>query len=143
MPPIDVLVDASVVIKWFHAEGESGVEAARALLDRYRERQLGLYILDLTLYEVGNALLRGRGLAADRVSVVLSALGELVPRWVVRPVEWHLALSIAEANSLTLYDAAYAAVAQARGGLLATYDRALLAAGLGARPAAVLETVQT
>ena len=35
MPTIDVVSDASVALKWFHAEGEEEVEASRALLERY------------------------------------------------------------------------------------------------------------
>src|SRR5690349_1926460 len=122
MPPIDVVSDASVVLKWFHAAGEEQVNEARELLDRYRERQIGLYVLDLTMYEIGNALLRGRGVAADAVGLVLTSLGELVPRWIPRTHEWSRAVDLAEANALTVYDGAYAAVAEHRGALLATMD---------------------
>ncbi|MBA2460552.1 MAG: hypothetical protein H0V45_02080, partial [Actinobacteria bacterium] len=72
---IDVVSDANVALKWFHAEGEEEVEAARALLRGQRERTIALRVLDLTRYEVGNALLRGQlGVAAERVSEVLEAL---------------------------------------------------------------------
>jgi len=139
MPLIDVVSDASVVLKWFHAEGEDQVQESRELLEMYSDRRIGLYVLDLTMYEIGNALLRGRGLAADTVSVVLAALGEMVPRWVPRPVEWSRALALAESHGLTLYDAAYGAVAERRDALLATTDAGLLAAGLGSSPGDVLQ----
>lgn len=138
MPLIDVVSDASVVLKWFHAEGEEQVAQSRELLNLFRERRIGLYVLDLTMYEVGNALLRGRGVAADAVSVVLDALGEMVPRWVPRPVEWARAAVLAEAHRLTVYDATYGAVAERRDALLATMDAGLLAAGLGLQPSDVL-----
>ncbi len=54
MPVIDVISDANVALKWFHAEGEEGVESSRALLachrdrDRDRDRELALHVLDLT-----------------------------------------------------------------------------------------------
>jgi len=48
------------------------------------------------------------------------------------------AASLARRHDLTLYDAAYAAVARARGAELATFDRALLRSGLGRRPGAIL-----
>ena len=48
------------------------------------------------------------------------------------------AATLAERHGLTLYDAAYAAVARARGAELATLDQALLRSGLGRRPSAIL-----
>jgi predicted nucleic acid-binding protein len=63
---IDVVADASVALKWFHAEGEEEVEPARALLAGQRERTAALRMLDLTPYEVGNALLRGRPAVAAK-----------------------------------------------------------------------------
>jgi predicted nucleic acid-binding protein len=139
--PIDVVSDASVVLKWFHSEGEEQVEEARELLARFRERQIGLSVLDLTMYEVGNALLRGRGVTADAVNVVLASLGELIPRWVLRPQEWSRAAILAEMHGLTMYDAAYGAVAERRGALLATMDTRLIEVGLGARPRDILATL--
>ena len=143
MPPIDVLCDASVVLKWFHSEGEEQVGEARELLARYRERLIGLFVLDLTMYEVGNALLRGRGVPTDAVTVVLSSLGELVPRWIPRPAEWVRAIELAQTHGLTLYVSAYAAVAERRHALLATMDVPLVAANLGARPSEVLLALPT
>ena len=139
MPPIDVVADASIVLKWFHAEGEEDVEAARELLERHGRREIGLMVLDLTPYEVGNALLRGRAnVAANRVAVVLGAMADICPR--VTPTRAHMrtAATLAERHDLTLYDAAYAAVARARGAELATLDRALLRSGLGRRPGAIV-----
>jgi predicted nucleic acid-binding protein len=139
MPAIDVVSDASVVLKWFHAEGEEEVESARALLEHYGRQAIGLQVLDLTPYEVGNALLRGRArVPADRVAVVLEALADLCPQ--VSPTTGDLrdAAALVELHGLTLYDAAYAAVARARGAELATLDQALLDSGLGRRPSAVL-----
>jgi len=139
MPTIDVVSDASVVLKWFHAESEDEVAPARALLEHYSRQTIGLQILDLTPYEVGNALLRGRAsVRADRVGVVLEALAELCPQLSPTAGELGEASALAELHGLTLYDAAYAAVARARGAELATLDRALLESGLGRRPSALL-----
>ena len=115
------------------------VEASRALLEHYGRQAIALQVLDLTPYEVGNALLRGRAaVSADRVAVVLGALAEICPQ--VSPTIGDLreAATLAERHGLTLYDAAYAAVARARGADLATLDQALLRSGLGRRPSAIL-----
>jgi predicted nucleic acid-binding protein len=53
-----VVVDTSVVIKWFHSEGESEVVQARAVLAAHRDEVLTAYILDLGVYEFANVLLR-------------------------------------------------------------------------------------
>ncbi|MGA3057826.1 MAG: type II toxin-antitoxin system VapC family toxin [Candidatus Limnocylindrales bacterium] len=134
----DVLCDASVVLKWFHAEGEEEVEASRALLDLHRTHGLALSVLDLTAYEVGNALLRGLGVGAEKVSAVLGALEVICPRVALTPTELSDAAILAEGHHLTMYDAAYAAGAKSRHAELATLDRALLQAGLGRRPSEIL-----
>lgn len=139
MPAIDVVSDASVALKWFHAEGEEEVAPARALLERYGEHAIALYLLDLTPYELGNALLRGRAaVAAKRVAVVLEALVEICPQVSPSITELRDAATLAELHGLTLYDAAYVAVARGRGAELATLDDALLRTGLGRRPSAIL-----
>ncbi len=135
MPVIDVVSDANVALKWFHAEGEEEVAEARALLDAHKERTMALSVLDLTAYEVGNALLRGRAaVGAGRVATVLDALAEICPAIRPSPEELSLATELVARHDLTLYDAAYAAVAANRKATLATLDRALLKAGLGIRP---------
>jgi len=139
MPAIDVVSDASIALKWFHEAGEEDVPAARELLARHRDRQVVLHVLDLTFYEVGNALLRGHARAsAHQIAEVLDALRQVV--MVVSPDQDDLALAaeLAERHELTLYDAAYGAVAQRRAALLVTLDRELLAAGLGTAPSDVL-----
>jgi predicted nucleic acid-binding protein len=139
MPAIDVVSDASVALKWFHADGDEEVDAARALLERYARREVALQVLDLTPYEVGNALLRGSaGITADRVAIVLEALTEICPQVSPSTADLRTAAELAEQHGLTLYDAAYAAVARARGAELVTLDRELLRSGLGRRPSSLL-----
>lgn len=135
MPAIDIVSDANVALKWFHAEGEEEVEPARALLVGQRERTVALRVLDLTSYELGNALLRGRpGIGAERVAVALEALGEICPAIAPTGEDFREAAALAEQHDISFYDAAYAAVARRRGAQLATLDRELLRAGLGRRP---------
>lgn len=135
MPVIDIVSDASVAVKWFHAEGEEEVGEARALLSAHKARTVALSVLDLTAYEVGNALMRGRAAASDeQVATVLDSLAEICPALRPNLEELRLATRLASRHGLTLYDAAYAAVAKSRNATLATLDRDLLDAGLGSRP---------
>ncbi|MBA3290288.1 MAG: type II toxin-antitoxin system VapC family toxin [Actinobacteria bacterium] len=135
MCAIDVVSDASVALKWFHAAGEEEVESARALLAGQRRRTVALSILDLTPHELGNALIRGRAaVGAEQVATVLEALAAVCPKIVTTTEDLSDAARLAEEHNLTLYDAAYAAVARRRGAQLATLDRELLEAGLGRKP---------
>jgi len=142
MPAISVVSDANVVLKWFHSEGEDEVEPARALLDAHKERTIALSVLDLTVYEVGNALMRGRaGANAEQAATVVEALAEICPALRPSPEEMRGASQLAERHDLTLYDASYAAVAQSRAAKLVTLDHALLAAELGSRPSELVQAI--
>lgn len=142
MPAISVVSDANIVLKWFHSEGEEEVEPARALLDAHKERTVALSVLDLTAYEVGNALMRGRaGASAEQAATVIEALAEVCPAIRPSPEEMRVASQLAERHDLTLYDAAYAAVAQSRSAELVTLDRALLDAKLGSRPSELADAI--
>jgi predicted nucleic acid-binding protein len=143
MPAIDVVSDASVALKWFHAECEEEVASARALLAAQRDRAVALHVIDLTVYEVGNALLRGHFKAtAEQVATVLAALAEVCPAIAPTAEDLRQAVSLAEQHELTLYDAAYAAVAARRGARLATLDGELLRAGLGRRPSELVSELE-
>ncbi len=139
MNAIDVVSDANVALKWFRTTAEEGLADAQALLDAHVERRVALVVLDLTPYEVANALLRGNAKAdADQTSTVLGALAEICPMVTPAGEDLRLASQLAHQHDLSFYDAAYAAVAQRRGAELATFDRALLRAGLGREPAAIV-----
>ncbi|MGH2940065.1 MAG: type II toxin-antitoxin system VapC family toxin [Solirubrobacterales bacterium] len=135
MSAIDVVSDANVALKWFHAEGEEEVAEARALLDAHRSRDLGVVVLDLTPYEVGNALMRGRaGATAEQAAVVLDSLRQVCAAVSPDTADFRRATELAEQHGLSLYDATYAAVAEGYEAELATLDRELLKAGLGVTP---------
>jgi len=91
-------------------------------------------MLDLTPYETGNALLRGRAIVAERVAEVPAALAEVCPTIALSVDDLREAARIAPEHDLTLYDAACAAVARRRGARLATLASKLLGVRLGQRP---------
>lgn len=142
MPAIDVVSDASVALKWFHEEGEADVEASRAILAAHQARDALVAVLDLTAYEVGNALLRGpAGATPEQVAMVVDALETICPVISPEPSERRLAAELAAEHSLTYYDASYAAVALKRDATLVTADADLLRAGLGSGPGDVAATL--
>lgn len=139
MSAIEVVSDANVALKWFRTAGEEDLTDAHALLGAHTARRIALVVLDLTSFEVGNALLRGgAGADADQTWTVLDALAEICPVVAPEGADLRLAAQLAQQHDLSFYDAAYAAVAQRRGAELATLDGALLRAGLGRAPAAIV-----
>ena len=139
MPVIDVVSDASVALKWFHERGEGDVAQARELLDHQRTRRVVLHVLDLTHYEVGNALMHGHAQAnAEQIATVLAALRQVCRTITPDDQDLALAADLGAKHHLTLYDAAYAAVARLRRAPLVTFDRQLINPGLGVRPDHVL-----
>ena len=145
MPAIEVCSDANVAYQWFVAEGEpkAEVEAARTLVRLFAEGEISLSVLDLTRYELGNALLRGRIKAsAEETSATLDALAGTCPAVSPTATDIRHAARLADQHHLTLYDATYVAVAHSRGAQLATLDRALLEAGLGRRPSEIVAMAQ-
>ncbi len=137
MPVTDVVCDASVVLKWFHDEGEQGVDEARRLLAGHRSGRLTAWVLDLTFYELGNVLLRALRWEAADVAAQLDDVRSICPVLAPSGNDLRLSAKLAEQHGLTFYDAAYAAAARSRGAVLATADQALLAAGAGEPPGAI------
>lgn len=131
-----LLVDTSVVVKWFHERGERDVTAARALLRAHQVGVIEAHILDLAIYELGNVLVRALGWAAADVAAQLDDLQIILgDPLTLEPVAWHAAASLAEEHSLSFYDAAWAAVAGHLGIVLVSADQQLVEAGLAEGPA--------
>lgn len=139
MPATDIVSDANIALKWFHDQGEQDVQAARELLDHHRARRVVLHVLDLTYYEIGNALMRGHARAsAGQTATVLGALRQICLTISPDDDDFALAAEIVCEHDVTLYDAAYAAVATRRNAPLVTLDQQLLDRGLGVSPDQVL-----
>lgn len=137
------LVDTSVVLKWVHAQGESEVAPARALLTAHRDGAARLFLLDLAVYELGNVLLRRLRLPAAVVADQLNLLSRLCGPVVHPAPSWHVAAAaLGEEHGLTFYDASWAAAARALGIPLVSADRALVAAGLAITPTRAAETLR-
>lgn len=124
-------MDTSVLIKWFHSEGEGEVAEACAIRDAHVRGDLDVHVLDLAMYEVGNVLIRGLGWSADDVADQLDDLVAVVGTPMVTPPErFREASHLAERHALSFYDACWAAAAVTLGVPLVTADRRLTAAGL-------------
>ena len=138
-----VLIDSSVLIKWLHTEGETEIAAARALRRAHVEGVVEGRIIDLALYEVGNALIRALGWPSHDVADQLDDLVALCGAPLSMSAEQlRLAAGLAGRHELTFYDASWAAVAVALRIPLVSADRRLLEAGLGESPTAIVDRLR-
>lgn len=130
-----LLIDTSVLIKWFHSDGESELRQSRALRSAHVAGELDAHMLDLAPYEVGNVLsrtLHWKGAdVADQLDDLHAILG---PPLVITPVWLRHAATLADTHSLSFYHASWAAAAVELGVPLVSADRRLLAAGLAESP---------
>lgn len=104
------VVDASVAVKWFCLE--EGSSMARAMLEKGQMGKIRLFAPSLLLYEVGNALGRGKKLQAKDVIDALDLLARSSIEFVDlnrRVIE--RAAGFMEKYVLTFYDASYTAIA--------------------------------
>lgn len=126
-----LLVDTSVIVKWFHEQGESEVAEARQLLRAHRGGAEQVLVLDLGAYELANVLLRPLRMPAPVVVEALTVLRTLCGPLVHPRPSWHdAAAELAERHGLTFYDASWAAAAQALDCPLVSADRRLHGQGL-------------
>lgn len=134
-----VLIDTSVLIKWFHSDGESELEEARALRTAHVVGDLDAHILDLACYEVGNVLVRALRWEPSAVADQLDDLRAILGPPLVMTPEWlRHAATLAHTHTLSFYDASWAATAAELGMPLVSADRQLLAAGLAESPSEIV-----
>ena len=117
------VLDASVAAAWLLPDEESAVSDAA----RNRLVPDGAIVPQLWHLEIRNILLmsvRRRRISAQDMHDRLEALQEL-PISDDTSADLHVALTLAEAHHLTLYDAVYLELASRRNAALATLDKAL------------------
>jgi predicted nucleic acid-binding protein len=119
-----LIIDASVAVKWFIPEPDSG--KATKLRDRHIDGSLTLMAPDLLIYEVANALTYHPELTAEDIKEDIEALF-MLDLDLIQPSS-ELAASAAEdarRHRITLYDSSYLALAEATSSPLVTADTKL------------------
>ena len=116
-----MIVDANVVLRAFFPDEEQA--AAQALVRDHVAGRLRLAAPNLLLYEVTNAIVqavrRGRVSAEDGEAILTSIEGLSIE---LAAVPWQPMLELARRFERSAYDAAYLALAEARGEPLVTGD---------------------
>lgn len=126
---IEVVLDASVLLKWFNDLGEANLEQARALRAHFEDGLLQVFAPPLLWLEVLNVAARSWRWEQKRVCELAARL----PQLGIKTIEPELAgVARWTAAGLTAYDAAYVALAEQTGAELITDDHEIvrLAAGV-------------
>ncbi len=120
-----VVIDASVVVKWFVEEEYS--REARLLRDAYASGILDLAAPSLLPYEVLNALKYSGAFGEDELKEIAEILGEF--QLSLHDLSGELAnktVELAMRKGITIYDASYAALAESLDTIAYTADERLL-----------------
>jgi predicted nucleic acid-binding protein len=127
-PASPVLVlDTSVVLKWFLEKDEPDVARARELREAFLNQRCKLRAPDFLLVEVANALTAGHRSGPKQVIQALEAIEAIELDLVgVRLPTLMKAVELAAIYGVTVYDACFLAVAIESDGLLVTADEAFI-----------------
>ena len=107
-----IVLDASVVVKWFSTDNEQDYDKASFILQLIKNGDMELIIPDLLLYELSNALLKSKNFDIQSLNSAVKTILDLE----VEIFNAQLPLlektnEMAATYSLTIYDALYAALA--------------------------------
>lgn len=122
-----IVIDASVVLKWFLAD-EKFSQPALALLDKYVSFELEIVAPSLLEYEVLNGLhiARKRGrVEKEKMFVAVEGFLSLEIEQKNISLVYQKVMHFSETYNLTVYDASYLAVAAEEGIELITADKNL------------------
>lgn len=121
-----IVVDSSVLIKWFKSRNEDLLAEAHALLDEVERRPLEVHVPALLLYEIGNILLVKTRLEPAALKNAIDRL-EALPLSVAPPATPLLkrAARLGRDLDLTFYDASFLALAVELDSPFVTADRRL------------------
>jgi len=120
-----IVLDTSVLIKWFRQEEVLAADALR-WRDRYLQGEVNVALPALSAYELANVLRYKNELTTAQVQLAVQSLYDMAFQW-VPPTEEIISRSIEVARScnITVYDAAFVATAEAMHGVLITADERL------------------
>lgn len=119
-----MVIDASVVLKWFMEEG--GSDKANALKNKHLSGASTITLPDIALYEIGNALRYKNEFSNKEIRKCFDDLEELNLDIIAPyPEIAEIVIETARQNDITFYDASYVALAKELGLQFITADEKL------------------
>jgi predicted nucleic acid-binding protein len=109
--PTALVLDASVVVKWFVPEADS--PEALSIRDAHANQQISLFAPDLLVYELANALRHRPSLGGEDLKASLESFFEM-DLALIAPTAKSASrgAALAKTFDLTVYDASYLGLAQ-------------------------------
>jgi predicted nucleic acid-binding protein len=121
-----VVLDTSVVIKWFR-QGEVLAGQALSLRDAYLDGRVGVSVPSLLAYELANVLRYKNDLTTEQVQEAVQSLFDMGLGWVLPSgAVMRRAVEMARVYETTVYDAAFAALAESLSATFVTADERLV-----------------
>ena len=106
----NLVLDSSVVIKWFSEE--EGTDMALSIREKHINGEVEVVVPDLLLYEISNALRYNKNIDEDEVKEAVESIVKLGIDIIVPTREiMDLAISYAFKYNLTVYDAYFLSLA--------------------------------
>lgn len=123
--PIALVIDTSVILKWFRQE-EILAEQALFLRDSYLQGQFSFFVPSLCAYEFANVLKYKQDLTIDQIQAAIGSLFDFGLEWFSPTVALlNRAVDLSRMYETTVYEAAFAALADLLSAQLVTADRKL------------------
>lgn len=127
-----IVLDSSIIIKWFRSNGEEKVVEARNYLQRIIAGEIVILVPDLLYYEIANIAkndkTQSQDFWQDSLETLFSSSLEVLP-----PDNSFIkkAYKLAKDLNISVYDACYLVLARDNGSFLVTADKELLAKAPG------------
>ena len=123
----NIIIDASVGVKWFSAENEEKVEFAVLLQEKHFNGSIELSAPDLFIFEVLNSLVYKNKFNIAEINKIYDSL-KLLNMNIIIPNDTIIknAVSLSVNLKLSYYDSVYVALAQEMESLLITEDKKIL-----------------
>lgn len=124
---MDIVLDASVAVKWFSEKNEDYVKTALKIQDQKISGDLDIIVPDLFFLEVLNAFQTSSGFGPEDISIIQQSLQKLNLK-IVYPnnIILKYTVKIASDNDLAIYDSLYLAIAKIYEAPLFTEDKRIL-----------------
>lgn len=120
------VLDTSVILKWFR-QGEILSDQALSLRDAYLDGRIPVTLPALVAYELANVLRYKNDLAIDQVQAAVGSLIDMGLDWIPPSSDTlRRAVEMARAYETTVYDATFAATAEALNATFVTADKRLV-----------------
>lgn len=117
-----IILDTSVIIKWFHQE-EIWAEQALRLRTAYLQGQIAIVVPWLLMYEVANVLRYNKEYSSEQVQTAVQSLFDMQLEWIAPSSSTiNQAVQLAHTHDVTVYDATFAALAESYETIFFTAD---------------------